>query len=363
MKKCFLRILLLIVFCGILLPMNSMADENENANINSLVVKFNEDSYSAKIGETFEAPLIITNIGVNDAEGGLTSVTCKIQYDDSIFELVTDSSYQSNLSFDKNSKIVTVNNVNSMMERKELTTFSFKVKDGAQTGDYYLTVTEVVGQNGDSEVYGTDFSTAVHVDGIGDNDEKEEYENAVEGTETVNVEVDEKEAILDIKQNEEGTLLTIVPDESNGEGIGRIVINGSIVARRDGKYTFETNPGETYTIYAYSKNGNFLLSKVITMNYKNEQTEPAGESDNTNDDKKENEDANVTENTENEANKADNNTVDNEVEPNETDANKSSYANGTRSPQTGDFMYVAIGIIAAIVCIWTLVYMVRVNKD
>ena len=57
-----------------------------------------------------------------------------------------------------------------------------------------------------------------------------------------------------------------LPVEEEGIEIGKIIVDNTELERENGKYSFNSEPWNTYCIYFYGEDGRFLGSKNILVN-------------------------------------------------------------------------------------------------
>ena len=327
-----LIILLICIACGILLPAVTFA-----ASFN---VKF-DDGYSAKPGEIIEIPLVLSSIGTDTAQNGLTDFTGIIYYDENALELVRESEDQivkmqedlfriyfdqdsNKLLFSLNSSYYSVNSdAEALANREVLGTMKFKVKDNTKNGKYQIGIKDLVGQNDETTINVVAEPTEIEVYGA-DIVQNEETEITPDEDETSEIGKELKAAIATIKQSDDGDELIIVPDEVNGEKIGYVLINGIKVERTGDKFVFKCSAEKTYKISFYSEDGEFLSTELFTTKAKIE-----------------------------------NNTEEKSEENNNEDVGKKDSTN-PKSPQTGDMVFVIVGILISVVL--TLVFVEVKNR-
>ncbi len=271
MRKSILKIVLLIIIMLLgLLATNSFA-------ASTLKVGF-QQGYSARAGETIEIPIILSDVNMDGIQKGIIDFTCNVNIDDA-FELVKegDSYVKVNqefsnyieLRFNKNSKKLIFNVLSQFFTEKgsslksyvKVGTMKIKVKEDTVPGEYYISIQNVIGENGEQAIYGTGVSTKVRVVAP-----KETNETQVTTIQSTNGETktfatgNEKGAKLDIQKSEDGSIVTITPDEVNGAIIGRLLVNGKEVVKSNGKYIVRTEFGDTLDIVVYGIDGTYLSS-------------------------------------------------------------------------------------------------------
>lgn len=350
-----------------------------------------QEELSVKAGETIEVPLVLDNINLDGVQKGINSFSCTLNYDKSIFELVRfdDDSlfyigddlimYVQNTFNEENNRLVMqfsdsyFNEYGGEYVDKylEIGRIKLKAKDDAKTGIYNISVTDVEGGNLEKTEYVSNYESKIYVIGIEEGKKEIITEENLLSQKT-NEEVSKKEIIVEITQNQNGTELYIKPDIENGIVIGKVMLGNNQLTEKDGVYTAQVDAGYTYTIRLYDCNGEFIGTKVVTIEGKIEELTNSGdviEDGNTgtdNEPQKDNDeikkDDNTTKRDDDETKKDDNATKkdDNVVEKdnNATNSNNGSTSNNESNissnskndpVQTGDLLIVPIGIVLVMV--------------
>lgn len=269
MKKVLLKLFCLVILIGLIYPIYSHAETTFN-------VLFKE-GLECNINDTVEVPMYIHAI---DIEGsGILAFECTIDYDTDAFEMVSigDNYFEPNSTLKNNGVSYRYNNdskilslslsqayfdyvASSMSEYTEIGKIKLKAKDETLTGDYYVGLEGItIGNDSIDSNY-----TKIHVNGI--DSTNEEVDNTIERESSVLIKRfgEEREPILDININQEGTVIVLIPDEVNGIPVGYLMVDGKKIEKQDGKFVILSEPNKEYEIYVYGENGQYLTKKLVT---------------------------------------------------------------------------------------------------
>lgn len=353
MKNRLLKIIIFVLIFIACSTLKSSADQNFR-------VRF-KDGMSVKNGDTLEIPLLIDDIKLDEIQGvqdGIIEFSCNIKYDEDVFTL--DDFYENKIKY-QNYTLGTASYYNeskklvfrmdeyylkevqsSNINIAEVGTFVFNVNEDAKKGEYEVETLNVYGGNDEkTSVSGNGMITKVYIDGIAKekiiNDETEPSEES--GFKEINGK--EKGINIKINPNSDGTKVTVSVDKNNSIDIGYLIVNDKKIGpNNNGIFEFDTEPNTTYNVNVYDVNGRFLCNDyVVTLvDDINNGTNSSG---------KENENI-------------DNNKDDNEHGKDQNnDSNKEPQENEKSSPQTGDYVYIAVAILAILTCIWTVIFLKR----
>ncbi len=362
-KKYLYFIILFVIFLSV--PIMSMS-------YNSFKIKF-EEGHSLNAGEEIEIPIILSEININLKQKGVIAFKSNIEFDENIFELVKQEDRYIieneaiedyiNIRYNENNKTITFNIstnffvkvADSLTQQVEIGKIKLRVKDDVETGDYSITFNNIIAENDEIKMAGTRYETMIHV--VGDEEKEEEKEiskvTSTGGGSRMQINKNGKELILKIKQNEDGTIVTIIPDEINGEKIGKIIVDDKELERQNNEYILKTEYGKTYTLYAYDEDGNFLGNENIYAF-----GEKKIKIDNANDQKTEENKTNNNEKYEpgNDSGKKSNEkniSTENKTTENQT---KENIISGIK---TGDLFYIAIMIILLALFVLFIVHTIK----
>lgn len=269
MKKVLLKLFCLVILIGLIYPIYSRAETTFN-------VLFKE-GLECDVNNTVEVPIYIHAI---DIEGsGVIAFECTISYDTDAFEMVSmgDDYFEPNSTLEDNGARYTYNNdskvlclslsqayfdyvASSMSEYTEIGKIKLKAKDGTLTDDYYVGLEGITIGN---DSIGSNY-TKIHVNGA--DNTNEEVDNTIERESSVVIKRfgEEREPILDINVNQEGTVIVLIPDEVNGVPVGYLMVDGKKIEKQDGKFVILSEPNKEYEIYVYGENGQYLTKKLVT---------------------------------------------------------------------------------------------------
>ncbi len=378
MKKRITVLLVAILFFIIVLAVNCYADS-------SCKIRF-EDKRVATVGETIEIPVSISTINMEGIEKNVAYVNCKIECDENAFEFVAfdDGTYMKanegldeygmTILYDNETKTISTavngdylsrTNKESSTAYKNLGTFRVKVKSDVVPGNYELRITNIVVSNGDEFIDVADQITTVKVNGEEENVEQETYTTDSE------IEVNEqepeaqKEANLKIEVLDKGTKVKITPDEVNGAEIGYIMLNGKKLEKEGNSYVFSSEANNVYIIYVYGKSGYCLKNFYISTDVDEEGNPTKDEENNPSDDK--NSQENQSENNDKKNNEAeevnnDSKGKNDEEKDNSTTNDVKQQEKTTKSPQTGDFIITAVGVLYMAVSLCAATYIIKIRK-
>ena len=359
MKKILIKIIFLVLFCGIFAVVNSYASD-------SFKVSFG-DSIEIDAGESVEVPLTIENISLEGQEKILLGFQCKIEYDEDLFEIEYVSANGLNDYYNDETHQYVCNVVNanaSLTNITDVAIFKLTAKENIESGVYYITFSNLEAGNDEKTVVEDTYVTSVYVNGI-ESEETEEEEDSISNVGNIEeLSSVYKELIAEITVNDEGTKVTIVPDEVNGAEVSSVVVDGNTLTRNDGKYVFATEPNEVYMIYFYGSSGAFLGSRyvltVVDEDYTGDITNPTKED--TEDGKSE--DGQEENNEENkEDNTKDENKSNNEQESKNDTKEDSTKQSVNKSAQTGDNIIVAIATLIMATAILTALLGIKLRKE
>jgi len=354
MKKILIKIIFLVLFCGIFAIVNSYASD-------SFKVSFG-DSIEIDAGESVEVPLTIENISLEGQEKILLGFECEIEYDEDIFEIeyVSANGLNDYYSDETHQYVCNVVNTNaSLTNITDVAIFKLTAKENIESGVYYITFSNLEAGNDEKTVVEGTYVTTVYVNGI-ESEETEEEEESISNVGNIEELASVyKELIAEITVNDEGTEVTIVPDEINGAEVSSVVVDGNNLTKNDGKYVFATEPNEVYMIYFYGSNGAFLGSKyvltVVDEDYTGDITNPTKED--TEDGQEENNEENKEDNTKDE------NKSDNEQESKNDTKEDSTKQNVEKSAQTGDNIIIAIATLIMATAILIALLGIKLRKE
>ena len=347
MKKIFLKLSLLIIIFALFISSNVLANEN------TFRVSF-QSGKTMDAGQTIDVPIRLDNINVDGIQKGVISFSCNINFDNTVFEIIpyADNTYvqiseemkdYANYTFniENNKFLFTLNSsyfdeigdyINNYVE---IASIKLKAKETAETGNYELSITNIEGGNDEVNINGVDSISKLYINGIENNVVTEE-EDVLGSVNDITEE--NKEVIIDVKQNEDGSKVTITVDNENGMEVGFIKFNDIDYTSNNGVFEIDTIPGTTNTIKLYDLEGNFLGITYVQTIIKELSVEN-GEIDN---DVTEDKDDEIKEDSDNNDNKQD------------EDTNIPG-----DSVQTGDKVYWAIAIILIVCGIWLIVFTKR----
>lgn len=344
-KKILLKIILILIFIFMFSNIKTYAT-------NSFRVMF-QDGMSVKSGETIKIPLTLDKVSFDGVQKGVIGFSCNINYDEDVFEYIEFS--ENNLKYENivgekvelvdmweckydedNKSIVFYLGeeyltycLDSLNDYSIIGYFTFKVKDNTKSGEYILSVDNIKGGNEDISVSGTGAQSKVIVDGMDENiQNKEDIINTKYEKQDNTITQNEKPIKIQIKQSKSGKKVLIIPDEENGIQIGKVIVDNEKLTKIDGVYSFASKVGVPYEIKFFDIYGELLCTRTIITN-------------STSNDE-------VT-------------TIDTEIK----EKNKIDYAeeqgnnNENKSPQTGDFVYIAVGILGILACVWTGIFFKR----
>lgn len=335
MKKTIVKTIIIAIIAIIALLFTS----TKTFATNSFKVAF-KDGYKVKSGEILEIPIILDSIEFEGAEKGLSNFSCKIEYDEDVFELVkvneetetgediyirrSSTLRDTDVEFYKETNVLLFNvkdssNTDGLINKStEVGTMKFKVKENVESGYYNLKISELTGGNKSTTVRDLSYLTDVYVDGIEDEEESLDNLSTIlsESLSSANEE-EKKELIINFIQNEEGTQVEIIPDEEKGTKITKIVVDGKELERKDNKYILETVPDDTYIAYIYGADLEYPAVRYIKA-YSKDNSEGEEPTDNQTDEPKDDAEKTPTENKEN---------------------------NVDKSAQTGDLIWVAVAVL------------------
>lgn len=276
MKKVLFKLFVIVIFIQACIVTNVFAAD-------SFRVKFQEE-LSVKAGETIEIPIIMDNIDFNGIQKGVIAFSCKLNYDNTVFELVEyddnntfkinediELYVQYNYTNESNKLVVQFSNsyfnefggkyVDSALEIGKI---KIKAKEDILSGAYSLSITEVEGGNTDTIINVSDYESKLYVIGTEIIEQTKEDENNAIG-QTVNGTQENKKIVVSITQNDEGTELYVKPDSEEGIEISKIVVENNEVTLKDGVYTAKVVPGGIYKIHLYDKNGGFIGTQIVKI--------------------------------------------------------------------------------------------------
>lgn len=369
MKKVLFKLFVIVIFIQACIVTNVFAAD-------SFRVKFQEE-LSVKAGETIEIPIIMDNIDFNGIQKGVIAFSCKLNYDNTVFELVE---YDDNNTFKINEDIELYVQYNYINESNKLVLefsesyfdefggkyvdsaleigkIKIKAKEDILSGAYSLSITEVEGGNTDTVINVSDYESKLYVIGTEIVEQTKEDENNAIG-QTVNGTQENKKIVVSITQNDEGTELYVKPDSEEGIEISKIVVENNEVTLKDGVYTAKVVPGGIYKIHLYDKNGGFIGTQIVKIAGEVVELENTGTPvvDDENKEEDNNANNNVNNNTNNNVNNNENNNVNNNGNNNvNNNVNNNANNDKNESVQTGDIVIIPVCILLILVVVANLI--------
>lgn len=341
MKASIRRIIIISIFMLLAFCVKSFA-------ASSFEFKFQE-GVKVQLDQTFEIPVIIDNIDIEGVEKKLTYFSGTVNYNDTVFEfLECEDLYDQGIVVNYNSetqKISTTidvsnwngtNTDNLIMVGK----MKFKVKPNSTPGKYDFCISDIEASNGENSVQATYKVVEVEVKG---NEEPAVAPYVDDSTDKANklVESDDgtsKKAILKIEVSQDGKKITITPDEENGSKISSITYKNTKLKKEEGKFVLATDPNMAYELFIYGADGKFLGNQYVTTVVQKENNNDAKETDKT---------------------KADGSKADGSKEDGSKEINND---NVKKSPQTGDYIIIAVGTLIIMLSIIVLTRTTVKNK-
>lgn len=352
MKRIIRKIIILSIFIIFAISLKSFAQSGFRFYI--------KEGVKVDPGETVEIPIIIDSINIEGIEKKIISFNGTLEYDKDVFELVPYqdgneqyiiklnpelNDYGIQVLYHQDTGIISTTldsertgeftnrmqntgntNIEFLNNYLEIGTVKIKAKEAASAGDYSVTITNIEGNNTEFNIYSSENYTKVHINEIksDDTNKQDTNENSdksnkgiIDNSKTV------KKAILKIEVSKDGKKITITPDEEKGAKILTILYKGKELIKEDGKFIFESEPNDVYEFFVYAEDGTCLGNEFVTT--------IVNEEEGTND----------------------------ETEKEDTTKNEEK-EDGKKSPQTGDMVFVIVGILISVVL--TLVFVEVKNR-
>ena len=199
-------------------------------------------------GETID--LYISTAGLNAGSNGINMFSCKLNYDNTIFEELSNSNITGlngwNFEFDSEKKEIIMDNTNYVTEDVQLCKITFTIKSTIKEGTGEISITNPQASNGKLDIIGIGSSAVIHVKqissekyeitedhkitGVKEETTVDDFKSNIIGSE--NATIKDKNGTVITSNSKVGTGTTV---EIPGEEPFTVIVKGDI--NGDGKIT------------------------------------------------------------------------------------------------------------------------------
>lgn len=244
-------------------------------------------------GEEIDVPIVIDNIEMSSTiQRGVVSFSLVLDIPENIFEIVETSGNYISVCDDirpyvsrcvyipESQKLMMVidmkdddENELCINEYTKLADITLKAKAGTKTGRYSVGAVNVEGGNTEQNIDADGKFCTIYVNGVNVSDEEEPELSSDTHNIGTTRSIEGKQLDVSYVKSNDNKKLYVYVDEVNGVEVGKVVIDGCELTKTDNCYEANVEPGKTYKIVFYDKNGNLIAVKIESMDNINDENE------------------------------------------------------------------------------------------